>query len=197
MNEQAFSAKPTVVIGWSLWEFSSYGKTDMLTRCGWSQVGQFTKSRGTQFFGRESRSLSRPIKEIFPGQKCQPRIFVGNGFGKLAEWLKSQNSGIFEVNHLRRKHAQRCGQEFEGMRSATRLGQQGNEHIQSVNALVGETNDGYPQWYREGCIFPRRKWLRPSNRAKSGWCRKVMFGAGSRHGLLWLEGGIGTASAQS
>jgi D-aminopeptidase len=73
------------------------------------------------------------------------------------------------------------------------LNQPGNENIQSVNALVGETNDGYLNDIR-GRHLRKEHVLAAIQGAKPGAVAEGCVGAGTGTVCFGFKGGIGTAS---
>src|SRR5215467_6881271 len=75
------------------------------------------------------------FKEKVPGA-----VFVGNAFGKLAGSTQVQELGTIETPIVL-TNTLSVGAGIEGAVRWT-LDQPGNENVRSVNAVVGETNDG-------------------------------------------------------
>ncbi|HEY0041241.1 MAG TPA: P1 family peptidase, partial [Flavisolibacter sp.] len=73
------------------------------------------------------------------------------------------------------------------------LQQKGNEGVQSVNAVVGETNDGYLNDIR-GRHVKKEDVRRAINNAKAGQVEEGAVGAGTGTVCFGWKGGIGTAS---
>src|SRR4030095_14184834 len=73
------------------------------------------------------------------------------------------------------------------------LGLRGNEDVQSVNPLVGETNDGYLNDIR-GRHITRDDVLNSIRNAKSGAIEEGCVGAGTGTVAFGFKGGIGTSS---
>lgn len=73
-------------------------------------------------------------------KKCPAAIYVGNGFGKLAGVTQVRELGNIETPIVL-TNTLSVAQGIEGVLSYT-LSQVGNENVRSVNAVVGETNDG-------------------------------------------------------
>lgn len=74
-------------------------------------------------------------------QKVPAAIFVGNGFGKLAGSTQVEELGNLETPIIL-TNTLSVATGISALIDYT-LSQEGNESVQSVNALVGETNDGY------------------------------------------------------
>lgn len=73
------------------------------------------------------------------------------------------------------------------------LQQKGNENIGSVNALVGETNDGYLNDIR-GRHVSKENVLSAIKNAKNGSVAEGAVGAGTGTVCFGFKGGIGTSS---
>ena len=73
--------------------------------------------------------------------KVPAAVFVGNGFGKAAGFLQVQELGNLETPVVL-TNTLAVGTAVEAVVGWT-LARPGNEEVRSVNAVVGETNDGY------------------------------------------------------
>ncbi|ANE53531.1 P1 family peptidase [Flavisolibacter tropicus] len=124
-------------------------------------------------------------------QKVPASIFVGNGFGKLAGVTQVQELGNIEspillTNTLNVATAMEAGVDYT-------LQQAGNEKVQSVNIIVGETNDGYLNDIR-GRHVKKEHVRQAITSAKSGPVAEGAVGAGTGTVCFGWKGGIGTAS---
>jgi D-aminopeptidase len=123
--------------------------------------------------------------------KVAGAVFVGNAFGKLAGSTQVEELGTIETPIVL-TNTLAVGAAIEGVVSWT-LKQSGNEQVRSVNALVGETNDG-------GLNDIRGLHVRPSHAvdaiaaARSGAVEEGSVGAGTGTQAFGWKGGIGTAS---
>src|SRR5689334_5875636 len=124
-------------------------------------------------------------------EKVPGAVFVGNGFGKLAGSTQVNELGEIETPIL-----------LTSTLSVPRvadylldymLALPGNEDVQSINPLVGETNDGYLNDIR-GRHVSRDDVLAAIKGAKSGAVAEGSVGAGTGTVALGFKGGIGTAS---
>ena len=124
-------------------------------------------------------------------QKVPAAVYVGNGFGKLA--------GSSQVNELGNLETPVILTNTLSVATAVNavvgytLGLPGNEQVRSVNALVGETNDGYLNDIRgrhimESDVFSAIK------SARGGTVLEGNVGAGTGTVCFGFKGGIGTAS---
>ncbi|HSK13744.1 MAG TPA: P1 family peptidase [Phnomibacter sp.] len=124
-------------------------------------------------------------------QKVPAAIYVGNGFGKLAGSTQVQELGNLETpivltNTVSVPAAMQAVIQYT-------LQQKGNERVQSVNALVGETNDGYLNDIRGMHVKPEHV-LDAIKSAKAGPVAEGNVGAGTGTVCFGWKGGIGTAS---
>jgi D-aminopeptidase len=124
-------------------------------------------------------------------QKVPAGVFVGNAFGKLAgstqvEELGSLETPIVLTNTL---------SVAEGIAGAVEytLDAPGNESVRSVNALVGETNDGYLNDIR-GRHVTKVHVLEAIRAARGGAVEEGAVGAGTGTVCFGFKGGIGTSS---
>ncbi|MGY6544896.1 P1 family peptidase [Arthrospiribacter ruber] len=153
------------------------------------QVGHFTKIEGEHI--RTGVTAILPHEGNLIQQKIPAAIYVGNGFGKLAgstqvEELGNMESPIILTNTLS------VASGIAGVIKYT-LNQEGNESVQSVNALVGETNDGYLNDIRGQHISPEEV-LFAIQEAHSPNLQEGNVGAGTGTVCFGFKGGIGTAS---
>jgi D-aminopeptidase len=125
--------------------------------------------------------------------KTPAALAVGNGYGKLAGATQLNELGQIETPILLTGtlsvHA--C------IHAAIRytLDQPGNQHVTSVNAVVGETNDSYLHDAR-GLHLTTDDALHAIANAKDGSVAEGVVGAGTGTSCFGFKGGIGTASRQ-
>ncbi len=124
-------------------------------------------------------------------QKVPAAVFVGNGFGKLAGSTQVQELGNLETpviltNTLDVATAMEAVIEHS-------LGLPGNEEVYSVNAVVGETNDGYLNDIR-GRHVQKEDVITAIQNAESGPVAEGNVGAGTGTVAFGYKGGIGTSS---
>src|SRR5215831_13895771 len=74
-------------------------------------------------------------------KKVPAAVYVGNGFGKAAGFLQVRELGNIE-SPIVLTNTLAVGTAVEAVVGWT-LSQPGNEQVRSVNAVVGETNDGF------------------------------------------------------
>ena len=124
-------------------------------------------------------------------EKVPGAVFVGNGFGKLFGSTQVQELGEIETPILLTSTlsvARVADALLDFM-----LSQPGNEDVQSVNALIGETNDGYLNDIR-GRHVSAADVLNAIKSAKDGPVGEGAVGAGTGTVAFGFKGGIGTAS---
>ncbi len=148
----------------------------------------------TRIEGRDIRTGATAILphsgNIFQ-EKVPAAIYVGNGFGKLAGLSQVKELGSLETpivltNTLSVPTAMDAVITFT-------LGLPGNENVRSVNAVVGETNDGHLNDIR-GRHIGQEDVLRAIQTAKAGPVAQGNVGAGTGTVCFGFKGGIGTSS---
>lgn len=145
----------------------------------------------------EGQDIRTGVTAIVPHQgnvfqeKVPAAIYVGNGYGKLVGYTQVRELGNIETpivltNTLSVPVA------MDAVISYTLL-QPGNEKVRSVNAVVGETNDGWLNDIRGRQIKPSHV-LSAIVNAKTGKVEEGSVGAGTGTVSFGYKGGIGTAS---
>jgi D-aminopeptidase len=124
-------------------------------------------------------------------EKVPGAVFVGNAFGKLAGSTQVTELGTIETPIVL-TNTLSVGTAIEGVVAYT-LAQPGNERVQSVNALVGETNDGGLNDIR-GMHVTRDDVIAAIRSAHDGPVEEGSIGAGTGTQCFGWKGGIGTAS---
>ena len=124
-------------------------------------------------------------------EKVPAAIYIGNGFGKLAGISQVQELGNLETPIIL-TNTLSVPMGIQGTVKYT-LGIQGNENVQSVNAVVGETNDGYLNDIR-GMHVTEQDVISAINSAKSEKVPEGNVGAGTGTQAFGFKGGIGTSS---
>lgn len=124
-------------------------------------------------------------------EKVPGAIFVGNGFGKLMGSTQVNELGEIETPIL-------LTSTLSVPKTADflldyMLALPGNENVQSVNALVAETNDGFLNDIR-GRHITREDVFASIKNAKSGAVEEGSVGAGTGTVAFGWKGGIGTSS---
>jgi len=123
--------------------------------------------------------------------KVPAAIYVYNGFGKLAGLSQVEELGNIETpivltNTLSVGHAVAAVVNYTLMR-------EGNENVRSVNAVVGETNDGYLNDIR-GMNVKEEDVMRAIESAAFGEVAEGSVGAGVGTRAFGYKGGIGSSS---
>ena len=123
--------------------------------------------------------------------KVPGAVFVGNAFGKLAGSTQVDELGTIETP-IALTNTLSVGAAIEGLVRWT-IDQAGNENVRSVNALVGETNDGGLNDIRGQHVRPQHV-LEALKNASSAAVQEGTVGAGTGTQAFGWKGGIGTAS---
>ncbi|MCC9166973.1 DmpA family aminopeptidase [Pontibacter harenae] len=123
--------------------------------------------------------------------KVPAAVYVGNGFGKLAGSTQVQELGNLETPIVL-TNTLSVGTAMNAMVGLV-LEQPGNERVQSVNAVVGETNDGYLNDIR-GRHINEVHLAEALRHATGGAVAEGNVGAGTGTVCFGFKGGIGTSS---
>lgn len=123
--------------------------------------------------------------------KVPGAVFVGNAFGKLAGSTQVEELGTIETPIVL-TNTLAVGTAMEAVVRWT-LAQSGNDNVRSVNALVGETNDGGLNDIR-GMHVTREHVTAAITSAKDGDVAEGAVGAGTGTIAFGWKGGIGTSS---
>ncbi len=126
--------------------------------------------------------------------KVPGAVFVGNAFGKLAGSTQVDELGTIETP-IALTNTLGVGAAMEGLVRWT-LAQPGNEQVRSVNALVGETNDGGLNDIRGMHVRPEHV-LTAIAAARAGLVEEGSVGAGTGTRAFSWKGGVGTASRRA
>jgi D-aminopeptidase len=124
-------------------------------------------------------------------EKVAGAVFVGNAFGKLAGATQVNELGTIETPIIL-TNTLSVGAAIEAVVAYT-LALPGNEQVFSVNALVGETNDGGLNDIRGLCV-KREHVIEAIRQARTGAVAEGSIGAGTGTTCYGWKGGIGTAS---
>jgi D-aminopeptidase len=124
-------------------------------------------------------------------EKVAGAVFVGNAFGKLAGSTQVDELGTIETP-IALTNTLAVGAAVEGLVQWT-LSQPGNTEVRSVNALVGETNDGGLNDIRALAVRPAHV-LAAMQAARGGAVEEGSVGAGTGTMAFGWKGGIGTSS---
>jgi D-aminopeptidase len=123
--------------------------------------------------------------------KVPAAVFPANAFGKAAGFLQVEELGNLETPIVL-TNTLCVGTVVQAVVDWT-LRQPGNETVQSVNAVVGETNDKFLNDIRNCAVRPLDVFL-AIEEAASGPVAEGSVGAGTGTSTLGFKGGIGTAS---
>src|SRR5436190_11420262 len=124
-------------------------------------------------------------------EKVPGSVFVGNAFGKLAGSTQVDELGTIETPIVL-TNTLSVGAAMDAVVRWT-LAQPGNEGVRSVNALVGETNDGTLSDIR-GLHVTREHVISAITSARGGAVDEGAVGAGTGTVSVGWKGGIGTSS---
>jgi D-aminopeptidase len=124
-------------------------------------------------------------------EKVPGAVFIGNAFGKLIGSTQVNELGEIETPILLTSTL--STPKVADALITYLLGLKGNEDVQSVNPLVGETNDGYLNDIRSRPISEQDV-LAAIRNAKDGPVEEGCVGAGTGTIAFGFKGGIGTSS---
>jgi D-aminopeptidase len=165
------------------------GPLDAITDVAGVRVGQVTVTTGD--------SINTGVTAVLPHggnvfqEKVPAAVAVGNGFGKLMGIAQ-----IRELGELESPVVLTCTLCVPRVADAVLtwiLGRPGNEDVQSVNVVVGETNDGYLNAIRRRAVTAADV-LAALEGAREGPVDEGSVGAGRGTVAFGWKGGIGTAS---
>src|SRR5881394_3433355 len=124
-------------------------------------------------------------------EKVPAAVFIGNAFGKLAGSTQVNELGEIETPVMLTSTLN-----VPRVADATidyMLAVPGNEDVQSINPLVGETNDGFLNDIR-GRYVGRDEVFAAIKNARAGAVEEGTVGAGTGTVAFGWKGGIGTSS---
>src|SRR2546423_710778 len=124
-------------------------------------------------------------------EKAPGAVFIGNAFGKLIGSTQVNELGEIETPILLTSTL--ATPKVADALITYMLGLKGNENVQSVNPLVGETNDGLLNDIRSRPISEQDV-INAIGSAKDGPVEEGCVGAGTGTVAFGFKGGIGTAS---
>ncbi|HAR36566.1 MAG TPA: aminopeptidase [Acidobacteria bacterium] len=145
----------------------------------------------------EGNSIRTGVTAIMPHpgnifqEKVPAGIYVANGFGKLLGYTQVEELGYLETpiiltNTLSVPEAAAAVIDYI-------LSLPGNERVESVNPVVGETNDGWLNDIRARAV-KKEHVLEAIKAAAEGLVEEGSVGAGTGTTCFSFKGGIGTAS---
>lgn len=165
------------------------GKWNAITDVPGIKVGHTTLKKGD--------SVRTGVTAILPHDgnlfqhKVPAAIYTGNGFGKLAGSTQVQELGNLE-SPIVLTNTMNVSTAMQAVITHT-IAQAGNENVMSVNALVGETNDGWLNDIR-GRHVSEQDVLQAIHSASGGMVPEGSVGAGTGTVCFGFKGGIGTSS---
>ena len=165
------------------------GKYNAITDVPGVKVGQFTLNEGND--KRTGVTAIIPHEGNIFRKKVPAAIYIGNGFGKLAGYTQVRELGNIETPIVL-TNTLNVAAGLDALITYT-LAQLGNENVGSVNAVVGETNDGGLNDIRSRFIKPEMV-LKALEEAKGGPVEEGNVGAGTGTQIFGFKGGIGTSS---
>ncbi|MDX2049038.1 MAG: P1 family peptidase [Chitinophagaceae bacterium] len=165
------------------------GKLNAITDVSGVKVGHTTLIKGEDV--RTGVTAILPHGENLFQQKVPAAVYAGNGFGKLAGVTQITELGNIE-SPIVLTNTLSVATAINAVVTYT-LSQKGNENVQSVNAVVGETNDGYLNNIR-GRNVTEADVLNAISNASAGKVAEGNVGAGTGTICFDFKGGIGTAS---
>jgi D-aminopeptidase len=165
------------------------GPLNAITDVSGVRVGHTTLNRGDDV--RTGVTAIVPHGGNIFQEKVPGAVFVGNAFGKLAGSTQVDELGTIETPIIL-TNTLAVGAAIEGVVQWT-LSQGGNAQVRSVNALVGETNDGGLNDIRGLHVRPEH--VRSAiDAARDGVVEEGSVGAGTGTRAFAWKGGIGTSS---
>lgn len=165
------------------------GPLNAITDVAGVSVGHTTVIEGDRVRTGVTAILPHPgnlFQEKVPGA-----VFVGNAFGKLAGSSQVEELGTIETPIVL-TNTLAVGVAVDAVVKHV-LSQKGNDQIRSVNALVGETNDGGLNDIRARSITTEHVLSAIAN-AQRGEVEEGCVGAGTGCEAFGFKAGIGTAS---
>lgn len=155
------------------------------------RVGHVTLIEGSDV--RTGVTVILPHGDNVFQNKVPAAVYVANAFGKMAGSTQIQELGNLETPIVL-TNTLSVGTAMEAV-VAYVLNLPGNEDVRSVNAVVGETNDGGLNDIR-GRHVSRQDVLTAISNAFEGPVEEGAVGAGTGTRCLGYKGGIGTSSRQ-
>jgi len=165
------------------------GALNAITDVAGVRVGQTTVISGENV--RTGVTAILPHEGNLFREKVPGAVFVGNAFGKLAGSTQVRELGTIETPIVL-TNTLAVGTAMDTVVRWT-LEQPGNTNVRSVNALVGETNDGGLNDIR-GLHVTREHVMEALTNARGGAVNEGAVGAGTGTIAFGWKGGIGTSS---
>jgi D-aminopeptidase len=165
------------------------GPLNAITDVGGVLVGQTTIIRGDNV--RTGVTAILPHSGNIFREKVPGAVFIGNAFGKLAGSTQVNELGEIETPIVLTSTL--AVPRVADALMDYMLALPGNEDVQSINPVVGETNDGYLNDIRSRPITPDDV-IAAIKGARSGPVEEGSVGAGTGTVAFDWKGGIGTSS---
>ena len=165
------------------------GKYNAITDVPGVKVGHWNHIKGGDI--RTGATAIFPHNGNIFQEKVPAAIYVGNGFGKLAGYTQVKELGTLETPIIL-TNTLSVSIAMDALIDYT-LAQEGNENVRSVNAVVGETNDGYLNNIRKRDLGKEQIDM-ALRAAQSGPVKEGNVGAGLATVCFGYKGGVGTAS---
>jgi len=165
------------------------GALNSITDVNGVSVGHTTITRGEDI--RTGVTAILPHSGNLFREKVPGAVFIGNAFGKLAGSTQVNELGEIETPIILTStlNVPRVADALIDYMLALA----GNEDVQSINPLVGETNDGYLNDIR-GRHAGREEVFAAIKNARGGLIEEGAVGAGTGTVAFGFKGGIGTSS---
>jgi D-aminopeptidase len=165
------------------------GPLNSITDVSGVMVGHNTMARGDNI--RTGVTAILPHGGNLFREKVPGAVFIGNAFGKLAGSTQVNELGEIETPIMLTStlNVPRVADALIDYMLAL----PGNEDVQSINPLVGETNDGYLNDIR-GRHVGRDEVFGSIKSARGGMIEEGAVGAGTGTVAFGFKGGIGTSS---
>ncbi len=165
------------------------GKWNALTDVAGVRVGHTTVWEGDSV--RTGVTVILPHAGNLYQEQVPAAVYCGNAYGKLTGSTQIEELGTLETP-IALTNTLSVPAAMEGLIRYT-LTLPGNESVRSVNAVVGETNDGYLNDIRGQHVTPQHV-LAAIESAASGPVAEGSVGAGTGTTCFGFKGGIGTSS---
>ena len=153
------------------------------------RIGHYTMIKGDHI--RTGATAILPHDGNLYQEKVPAAVYIGNGYGKLAGYSQVKELGNIETPIIL-TNTLNVPTAMNAIISHT-LSQKGNENVRSVNAVVGETNDGYLNNIR-GRHLKEEHMIDAIRNAQTGPVKEGNRGAGTGTICFGWKGGIGTSS---
>jgi D-aminopeptidase len=165
------------------------GEWNAITDVPGVKVGQVTLIEGENI--RTGVTAILPYAGNIYQNKVPGAVYVANGYGKLTGYTQIEELGTIETPIIL-TNTLSVPTAANALISYT-LSLPGNERVDSVNAVVGETNDGDLNDIR-GRHVKEEQVIEAIKKAQSGPVEEGCVGAGTGTTCYGFKGGIGTAS---